>query len=105
MTEVDPPRLPGFLDAELPFGRTALRLEAGVDRGKLVHMLDHGHRMARPVLLLHGNPTWSFLWRKVIHRLPPRRFRSVAPDLLGFGLSDKLPAPSDHTLARHLDAL
>ena len=57
------------------------------------------------MLLLHGNPTWSFLWRKVIAALPPRRFRSIAPDLLGFGLSDKLQRPDDHRLVRHLDAL
>ncbi|HSN86511.1 MAG TPA: alpha/beta fold hydrolase, partial [Thermoanaerobaculia bacterium] len=54
---------------------------------------------APPVLLLHGNPTWSFLWRKVIALLPG--FRCVAPDLLGLGLSDRLPRISDHSVERH----
>jgi pimeloyl-ACP methyl ester carboxylesterase len=105
MAEVEPQRLPPFLDAALPFGRSAYVLERGADRGRRLHLIDHGHRMAQVVLLLHGNPTWSFLWRKVIGLLPPRRFRCVAPDLLGFGLSDKLPAPADHSVDRHLEAL
>jgi haloalkane dehalogenase len=49
--------------------------------------------------MLHGNPTWSFLWRKVIALLP--EFRCVAPDLLGLGLSDRLPRLADHSLDRH----
>jgi haloalkane dehalogenase len=105
MAEVEPPRLPQELDAALPFGRSGYVLERGQDRGRRLHLLDHGHRLARAVFLVHGNPTWSFLWRKVIGLLPPRRFRCVAPDLLGFGLSDKLPAPGDHTPERHLAAL
>jgi cis-3-alkyl-4-acyloxetan-2-one decarboxylase len=53
--------------------------------------------------MLHGNPTWSFLWRKVIALLPG--FRCVAPDLLGLGLSDRLPRLSDHAPERHAGAL
>jgi pimeloyl-ACP methyl ester carboxylesterase len=49
--------------------------------------------------MLHGNPTWSFLWRKVIGLLP--EFRCVAPDLLGLGFSDRLPRIADHSLDRH----
>lgn len=49
--------------------------------------------------MLHGNPTWSFLWRKVIALLPG--FRCVAPDLLGLGFSDRLPSMKDHSLDRH----
>jgi cis-3-alkyl-4-acyloxetan-2-one decarboxylase len=105
MPEARPPALPGWLDRELPFGRSALQLDSGPDGGRLVHLLDHGHRLARVVLMQHGNPTWSFLWRKVIARLPPRRFRCVAPDLLGFGLSEKLPRVEDHSVDRHADVL
>ena len=54
---------------------------------------------ARPVLLVHGNPTWSFLWRKVIAALPG--VRCVAPDLLGLGLSSKPERIADHSLERH----
>lgn len=87
----------------MPFDRGAYRLEGGTDAGRLVHFVDHGPRRARPVLLLHGNPTWSFLWRKVIARLP--ELRCVAPDLLGLGLSDTLPRVADHTVERHAAAV
>ncbi len=68
-----------------------------------MHFIDHGPERARPVLMLHGNPTWSFLWRKVINRLP--EMRCVAPDLLGFGLSDRLPRLEDHSVERHAEAI
>jgi haloalkane dehalogenase len=54
--------------------------------GLRLHYLDEGG--GEPVLLLHGEPTWSFLWRKTIPKLA-KRHRVVAPDLLGFGRSDK----------------
>lgn len=97
------PPLPAWLAAELPFDRGAYRLARGPDAGRRIHFVDHGPRGARPVLLVHGNPTWCFLWRKVIARLP--ELRSVAPDLLGLGLSDKLPRYRDHTPERHAGAL
>ncbi len=53
--------------------------------------------------MIHGNPTWSFLWRKVIAELP--ELRCIAPDLLGLGLSDHLPRIADHTPARHAEAI
>lgn len=53
--------------------------------------------------MLHGNPTWSFLWRKVIPLLP--ELRCIAPDLLGFGLSDRLPRLEDHSVQRHAEAI
>ena len=90
----------------MPFDRCAYRIEGrGPDAGRTLHYIDHGDRSARPVLLCHGNPTWSFLWRKVIARLDPTRFRCIAPDLLGFGLSSKLMRVRDHTLERHLCAI
>lgn len=96
-----PPPLPDWLTSMLPFDRRAYALERGQDAGKVLHLVDHGQ--GRPVLMLHGNPTWCFLWRHVIERLPG--LRCVAPDLLGFGLSSKLPRTRDHQVARHLDAL
>lgn len=97
-----PPPLPAWLEPMLPFTRRAYTLERGRDAGKVLHLIDHGQ--GRPVLMLHGNPTWSFLWRRVIERLLPAH-RCVAPDLLGFGLSSKLPRTHDHQVTRHLDAL
>jgi haloalkane dehalogenase len=98
-----PPELPRFLAAELPFDRRAYRLEDGDWAGRRMHLVDHGPRDARPVLMVHGNPTWSFLWRKVIARLP--ELRCVAPDLVGLGLSDKPRRLAEHRLARHCDAV
>jgi len=98
-----PPPLPDFVARQLPFERAVYTLQAGADAGRRIHFIDHGDPAARPLLLLHGNPAWSFLWRRVIARLPA--FRCVAPDLLGLGLSDRLPAAADHSLERHGEAI
>jgi haloalkane dehalogenase len=74
-------------------------LQSGPDAGRRIHLIDEGDPGGRPVFMLHGNPTWSFLWRQVIALLPG--FRCVAPDLLGLGLSDRLPRIADHTVDRH----
>ncbi|HKI01947.1 MAG TPA: alpha/beta fold hydrolase [Thermoanaerobaculia bacterium] len=94
-----PPPLPGFLEPLLPFRRAAYALQSGPDAGRRIHFIDQGEPAARPVLMLHGNPTWSFLWRKVIALLPG--YRCVAPDLLGLGFSDRLPRMADHSVERH----
>jgi haloalkane dehalogenase len=59
----------------------------------------------RDVVCVHGNPTWSFLWRKVISALDGQRLRVLAPDLLGCGRSSKPRAVAWHTLDRHAAAL
>lgn len=59
-----------------------------------------------PVMLcLHGEPSWSFLYRKLLPRFANAGFRAVAPDLIGFGRSDKPTQLSDYTYQRHLDWL
>jgi haloalkane dehalogenase len=55
-----------------------------------------------PVLLLHGEPSWSFLYRTVIPPLAAAGFRAIAPDLVGFGRSDKPTEAADHSYARHV---
>ncbi len=100
---LSPPPLPAFLAAELPFERGLLELGRGRNAGLRMHFVDHGPADARPVLLQHGNPTWCYLWRRVIAGLGD--YRAIAPDLLGFGLSDSLPGIAEHTLERHADAL
>jgi len=68
-----------------------------------LHYVDEGPREAPPVLLLHGNPTWSFYWRNLIRGLRDER-RVVAPDHLGCGLSDK-PQAWPYRLAGHIENL
>ena len=71
--------------------------------GLRVHYLDEGPADAAPVLLLHGEPTWSYLYRKMIPALVDAGHRVVAPDLVGFGRSDKPGDRSDYTYQRHVD--
>jgi haloalkane dehalogenase len=71
--------------------------------GLRVHYVDEGPRDAAPVLLLHGEPSWSFLYRKMIPELVRGGHRVVAPDLVGFGRSDKPARREDYTYQRHVD--
>ena len=64
--------------------------------------LDEGPRDAAPVLMLHGMPTWSFLYRKLIGPITAAGFRVIVPDLIGFGRSDKPTARDHYTYARHV---
>ncbi len=67
-----------------------------------VHYVDDGPRAGRPILCLHGEPTWSFLYRKMIPYFTAAGYRTIAPDLVGFGRSDKPSARGDYTYARHV---
>jgi len=68
-----------------------------------LHYVDHGPRDAAPVLMLHGNPTWSYMYRVPIGVLSGAGHRCVALDHMGFGASDKPPRLSLYTLERHVD--
>jgi haloalkane dehalogenase len=68
-----------------------------------VHYVDEGPTDAEPVLLLHGEPSWSFLYRKMIPIIVAAGLRAVAPDLVGFGRSDKPAKRTDYTYQRHVD--
>ncbi|MEO2104604.1 MAG: haloalkane dehalogenase [Actinomycetota bacterium] len=76
-----------------------------VDVGHGAHMafVDEGPRDAAPVLLLHGEPTWSYLYRHMIPVLLEAGHRVVAPDLIGFGRSDKPADRADHSFAAHVE--
>lgn len=89
------PPLPDRIARQLPaqIERQMVRID-----GREMHVMSQGQ--GRTVLLLHGNPTWSFLWRKVFHALEGQPFRLVAPDLMGLGLSSRIPA-EQHTLFDH----
>ncbi|MGD0529367.1 MAG: haloalkane dehalogenase, partial [Polyangiaceae bacterium] len=70
--------------------------------GVRVHYVDEGPPSAAPVLLLHGEPSWAFLYRRMIPGLVAAGHRVVAPDLVGFGRSDKPARREDYTYARHV---
>ncbi|NQY57614.1 MAG: haloalkane dehalogenase [Ilumatobacteraceae bacterium] len=73
------------------------------DGGTLrVHYLDEGPADAPPVLLMHGEPSWCFLYRHMIPVLADAGHRVIAPDLVGFGRSDKPTEQADYTFARHV---
>ncbi|MDC8753963.1 haloalkane dehalogenase [Erythrobacter sp. sf7] len=67
-----------------------------------IHYIDEGPREGRIVLMMHGEPSWSYLYRHMIGPLAAAGYRVLAPDLIGFGKSDKPAAKSDYTYARHV---
>ncbi|MDP2948166.1 MAG: haloalkane dehalogenase [Chloroflexota bacterium] len=68
-----------------------------------IHYVDEGPADAHPVLLLHGEPSWSYLYRKIIPVLIAAGHRAVAPDFIGFGRSDKPTRREDYIYQRHVD--
>jgi haloalkane dehalogenase len=80
-------------------------LEVPADEGGSlrIHYLDEGPFDARPVLLMHGEPSWSYLYRKMIPPIVTAGYRAIAPDLVGFGRSDKPAKREDYTFQRHVD--
>jgi haloalkane dehalogenase len=89
--------LPGY-----PFAPHYTEVPDGEGGALRIHHLDEGPRGATPVLLMHGQPTWSYLYRKMVPPLVAAGHRVVAPDLVGFGRSDKPSEESDYTYARHV---
>jgi haloalkane dehalogenase len=67
-----------------------------------VHYLDEGPPGAAPVLLMHGEPSWCYLYRHMVGPLVAAGHRVIAPDLVGFGRSDKPTLTTDYTYARHV---
>ena len=91
--------LPGF-----PYEPRYVEVGSGDDRLRMAYVAE-GPADGEPVLLLHGEPSWSFLYRRVIPGLVDAGLRVVAPDLIGFGRSDKPTRPEDYTYARHVEWL
>jgi haloalkane dehalogenase len=71
--------------------------------GVRIAWVEAGPRDGEPVLLLHGEPSWSYLYRSMIPLLADAGLRAIAPDLVGFGRSDKPRELADHTYARHVE--
>jgi haloalkane dehalogenase len=97
-------RTPDERFADLPDFPWAPQYADVTAEGHTVRMayIDEGPRDGRPVLLLHGEPSWSFLYRSMVAPLAAAGLRVVAPDLIGFGRSDKPAAREDYTYARHV---
>jgi len=77
---------------------------AASDTEKLrMHYVDEGPPDGQPIVLLHGEPTWSYLYRKMIPLLAEGGHRALAPDLIGFGRSDKPSGTADYTYLRHVE--
>lgn len=88
------------LGAEI-FDRYPYRSQFVTVNGWRMHFVDEGPPDARPVLLLHGNPTWGYLWRDTVPPLLAAGYRVIVPDQIGFGLSAKPHQPSAHNLDNH----
>jgi haloalkane dehalogenase len=70
--------------------------------GMRMHYVDAGPKDAEPVLLLHGEPSWSYLYRHMIPPITAAGYRAIAPDLIGFGKSDKPSRQDDYSYAGHV---
>ncbi len=73
--------------------------------GYRIHYVDEGPRDGHPILLLHGQPSWSYLYRHMIPPLAEQGYRVIAPDLVGFGKSDKPLKQTDHNYQMHIDLM
>lgn len=94
-------RFVGLPDFDFSANYTEIRDEDGTELR--IHYLDEGPKDGEVVLLLHGEPSWSFLYRTMIPILVAKGFRIIAPDLVGFGRSDKPSDRKDYTYQRHID--
>ncbi len=92
---------------DYPFAENWIDIDLGSDNDGVshsgrMHYLDEGPKDAPPVLLFHGEPSWSYLYRKMIPVLVQAGFRCLAPDLIGFGKSDKPDDIAFYTYDRHI---
>jgi haloalkane dehalogenase len=88
---------------DFPFAPHYQEISDQQDGTKLrIHYVDEGRSTAPIVLMMHGEPSWSYLYRNMISPVAAAGLRVLAPDLVGFGKSDKLSKKSDYTYARHV---
>ncbi len=92
--------LPGY-----PFAPHYTEIPDGDGGALRMHHVEDGPADGEVVLCLHGEPSWSYLYRKMLPVFAAAGYRAVAPDLVGFGRSDKPTERSDYTYQRHLDWL
>src|SRR5882672_3408120 len=88
---------PDWLKAMFPWEQKSLPVN-----GRRMAYVDEGPRTAAPVLLLHGNPTWGFLYRDFVEPLKAAGYRVIVPDCIGAGYSDKPRTDASYSLAHHI---
>ena len=93
-------RFQGLVD--WPFAPHYLEIKDADVTDLRLHYVDEGPRDGPVVVLMHGEPSWAYLYRKIIAALVAKGRRVIAPDLIGFGRSDKPAARTDYTFERHV---
>jgi haloalkane dehalogenase len=88
---------------DYPFEPNYVEIPDGENGSLRMHYVDEGPRNADSVVLMHGEPSWSYLYRKMIPIITAAGYRAIAPDLVGFGRSDKPADRSNYTYQRHVD--
>lgn len=101
MEKREAPQMPEWIEEMLPADH--LRYSVAVDAPQSLHIMEIGSGF--PVLMVHGNPTWGFLYRQIINQLGIKCFRCITPDLIGLGFSSKPRESKAHTLANHAEWL
>ena len=91
-------RLPGY-----DFAPNYVSVPDGAGGELRVHYVDEGSPSGQAVLLMHGEPSWCYLYRKMVPIITAAGYRAIAPDLPGFGRSDKPSKRTDYTYQRHVD--
>lgn len=86
-----------------PFAPHYLEVAASDTQPLRMHYVDEGPAAGSPIVLLHGEPTWSYLYRTMIPPLADGGHRVLVPDLIGFGRSDKPSLVGDYTYLRHVE--
>ena len=86
--------------SDYPFEPHYTEIDSGEGGSLRIHHIDEGSRAAPIVLCLHGQPSWSYLYRKMVPLLTASGLRVIAPDLPGYGKSDKPAAREDYSYQR-----
>lgn len=88
---------------DYPFAENFLKVSDNAGGDLNLHYVDEGPKDGEVVLMLHGEPSWSYLYRHMIKPVAAAGYRVIAPDLIGFGKSDKPTQQSDYSYQTHLD--
>ncbi len=96
MEDLRTPDMPEWISDMLPAGVSRKIVDVG---GERMHVMEWGRGM--PVLMLHGNPTWGFLYRKIVNLLTEVPLHCIVPDLIGLGFSSKPKVLKEHSLLSH----